>query len=140
MAKHKGQVLARGKRASDTAGAKKSYKIDTSLLRSLGQGSKVMFHLRIWGLDTNCRVTFRALHGCLGEYTPDEEGFPVLISDGSSSATSKVFTGTANIKGHLLWTDETLLADVLVIVEVDDTAATNIVGADLELWATVIEE
>jgi hypothetical protein len=85
-------------------------------------------------------VTFRALHGCLGEYTPDEEGFPVLISDGSSSATSKVFTGTANIKGHLLWTDETLLADVLVIVEVDDTAATNIVGADLELWATVIEE
>lgn len=140
MSNHKGQLLGRGVRPSDTAGGKKTYKIDEILLRSLGQGSKVMFHLRIWGLDTNCRVTIRVLHGCLGQFTPDEEGFPVLINDGTSSATSKAFTGTANIKGHLLWTDEALLADVLVIVEVDDTAATNLVAADFELWATVIEQ
>lgn len=140
MSSFKGQLFSRGVRTRDTGGSKKSYRIDGSLFRVLGQGTKVLLHLRIWSLDAHCQVTVRVLHGCLGQYSPDEEGFPVLIDDGTSSATAKSFTGIANVKGHLLWTDQSLLSDVLVEVEVEDNSVTNIVAADFELWATVLDQ
>ncbi len=139
MASYKGQIMERGTRTSGTGGAKKQYRVDSDLWRMLGQGRKVMLHLRIWGLDANCQITLRLLEGCLGQYSPVDEGFAVTLDDGTTQSTAKSFTGNVNVKGHKLWTVGDLLADVVVEIEVEDTTVTNIVGADFELWATVID-
>ncbi|RME20979.1 MAG: hypothetical protein D6798_19175 [Deltaproteobacteria bacterium] len=140
MSSYKGQLLERGTRTSGTGGVKKQYRIDSRLWRTLGQGTKILLHLRIWGLDTNAKVTIQLMQGCLGDYSPLDEGFLVTLDDGTTQSTAKSFTGSAAVQGHLLWTVGDLLADVVVQVEVEDTTLTTVVGADVELWATVLDK
>lgn len=134
--KYKGQLLPRGVMISLTSGDPRTYRIDKSLVSSLGQGKKVFFMLRIYGLDASCEVVARVYHGSLGDELPADYGPLVELDTPSTPGVTSVTMTTATV--HHFWTAEDLMADVEITIDIRHATASAQVKAELELWATIV--
>lgn len=127
--KYKGQLFVARSYSSINNGATRTYRMDRDLMPVLGQGSKIIFHGLVTYIDQNAEIDVRVTHGCLGDKPPSDHGFAVTMSGTTTINQSGTFT---------FETDDDLMADVEVEVDVYDSTATTDIRVEFELWATVI--
>lgn len=131
MAKRRGKVFDRRTRESMGNGTKKLYPCTPEVRKVLGQGSVVLFHVRVYSRSGNGRLGFSVFEGGV-DANPRDEGLSV-----TPTGTFQNIVTTGSFK-FVVAAD--FMADLEVVAELDASAGAALETVEFELTATVIDK
>lgn len=131
MAKYRHQVFPRKNRESEGNGAARAHRISAEAQKGLGQGMKILFHGRVYGVSANARLDFYVKTGSF-PLSPSDEPLSVTLT---GTCTNIVSAGAFSFS-----TTTDLHAEVECWAEVSASSGTSATSVDFELWSTVITQ
>ena len=137
MPKVKGELFPKRWYESEPNGGPRRYRIPRDRWRLLGQGEVLVIVLRVYNRDSNADVELRVYTGCMGDEAPAETGRVVKLTQGASSGLLVVVVSSLGLTEAV--TEDLLLADVEVTLDVKASSGGSQVRVEAESWTTLLD-
>lgn len=141
MEKATGICFKREVRRSDTAGAPRRFRVTQEMVKAMGQGAKLFFHLRCYSTSTNAEAVFSVWTGCFDKELPADAGVRVKLRQGATGNLDEVTVSTTEdtiFETEAAIDESVLMAGVELVVDVQASTGAAVESIEFEVWVTIV--